>query len=294
VEKIIRQRCKTGRDNTRVIGYSLTDTPRYDLDISRARRGTDWVFYIRGLAPGTDGKRRYVEFLEDRYAGDFNRFRADYRLGNLNNFEELLDYDFSYLELTRQTIRQDDEAFLVLIAEKIYQLTEKYFNKYHPGACLLSEKFKMHDHPEGILKLAGKYFDIISIQPGPTVGPDAGQGPDESTFDPEYWRQIHEITGKPVFITDHGFAFYTPEYPRTLWHQFPSEEKAAEFYDWYVNQVIQQPFIIGYMKCQYQSRYDLLRTLLKQGLLAINGMPYAVLTEQVTRTNASVYKQLYK
>ena len=211
VEMSARRACRIGRDNTRIIGYSLTDTPRNDLDIIRARRGTDWVSFIRGLPPETPGKKRYVAFLEKRYTGDFNRFRADYRLDNLHNFSELLAYDFSYLELTRPAVRLDDEAFLVLIAEQIYQMTRKYFDIFHPGALLLSEKFKMYDHPDGILELAGKYFDIISIQPGPTRGPDVGQGPDESEFDPAYWRHIHNLTRKPVFVTDHGFAFYTPE-----------------------------------------------------------------------------------
>ena len=91
-----------------------------------------------------------------------------------------------------------------------------------------------------------------------------------------------------------GLLFIHRRYPRTLWHQFPSEEKAAEFYDIYVNQVIQLPFILGYMKCQYQSRYDPLRTLLKQGLLDIRGLPHQVLVEQVSATNENVYQQLYK
>lgn len=293
-EQLIREKCAVGKDNTRVIGYSLTDTPRYDLDIVRTRRGTDWVSSIRQLRPEAAGKKRYLDFLRERYKDDFSKFKTAYRLESVNSFDDLRHYSFKNLELTRSAIRQDDEAFLAIIAEKIYQLTREYFDQYHPGALLLSEKYKMHDHPEEILKLAGKYFDIISIQPGPTTGPDAGQGPDESTFNPEYWRNLYELTGKPVMIMDHGTSFHTPEYPRTLWHQFHSEEKAADFYDEYLKQVVSQPYIIGYLKCQYRSRYDPLRTLLKQGLLDIDGNPYATVTEQVAKTNRAVYQQLYR
>ncbi|MEM8966903.1 MAG: hypothetical protein AAGE93_10840 [Bacteroidota bacterium] len=292
--RIIREKCAIGKDNTRVIGYSLTDTPRYDLDIVRARRGNDWVSAIRKLPAETAGKKRYVAFLKERYNEDFNKFKTAYRLESVNSFDNLLNYSFTNLELVRPAIRQDDEAFLAIIAEKIYQLTREYFDQYDPDALLLSEKFKIHDHPEEILKLAGKYFDVISIQPGPTTGPDVGQGPDESVFDPSYWKGLYELTGKPVMIMDHGASFHTPEYPRTLWHQFHSEKRAADFYDQYVKQVISEPYILGYLKCQYQSRYDPLRTLLKQGLLDMNGEPYPTITEQVAKTNQAVYQQLYR
>ncbi|MEM6843395.1 MAG: hypothetical protein AAF632_14300 [Bacteroidota bacterium] len=293
-EQIIREKCMVGKDNTRVIGYSLTDTPRYDLDIVRARRGNDWVSAIRKLPAETAGKKHYVAFLKERYSDDFSKFKMAYRLEGVNSFDDLLSYNFENLELVRPDIRRDDEAFLAVIAEKIYRLTRQYFNQYDPEALLLSEKFKMHDHPEEILKLAGKYFDVISIQPGPTTGPDVGQGPDESVFDPAYWKGLYELTGKPVMIMDHGTSFHTPAYPRTLWHQFHSQGKAADFYDQYVKQVIREPYILGYLKCQYHSRYDPLRTLLKQGLLDMDGEPYSIIIEQVAKTNQSVYQQLYR
>ncbi len=293
-EKTIREKCEQGRKYLNLIGYSLTDTPRHNLDTARSRRGTDWVSYIRQLPASAEGKRRYIDFLQESYDNNFEQFRTAYRLEDVAGFESLADYSFQNLELKRPAIRKDDEAFLAIIVEQIYRLTRQYFTQYHPGALLLSEKYKMHDHPAAILRLAGEYFDIISIQPGPTMGPDAGQGPDESSFDRSYWKMLYKITGKPVLITDHAVSFFTPEYPRTLWHQFNSEQKAAEFYDWYLRQIIAEPHIIGYVRCQYQSRYDPLRTLLKQGLLDIEGNRYENLCEQISKTNQEVYNQLYR
>ncbi len=294
VDSVVEVHCRTGRDNPNVIGYSLTDTPRYDLDIVRARRGSDWVSFMRTLSGNQPGKRAYVDFLRKTYQGNFHKFRTAYRLESPQSFDELYDYPFAYLELARTSIRRDDEVFLTQIVEKIYELIHQSFRNYHPEALLLSEKFKSHDHPEAILRLAGKYFDVISIQPGPTQGPDVGQGPDESIFDPMYWENLHRLTGKPLFITDHGFSFFTEAHPRTLWHQFVSETEAATFYDHYVREVIKLPFIVGYMKCQYKDRYDPLRTLLKQGLLMTDGRPYELLSRQVSETNAFVIEQLYK
>lgn len=293
VKEIIRQKCEAARDQANVIGYSFTDTPRYQLDIVRKRRGTDWVSYLRSLAADAAGKQTYVQFLREEYSNDITAFQQKYRLPHISSFNELLDFDFQHLELTRPAIRQDDEAFLVRIVERIYQLSQQYIREFHPGALMVSEKYKSYDHTDGILKAAGKYFDVIAIQAGPTQGPDVGQGPDESIFDPSYWKKLHELTEKPLFVVDHGFSFYTEAYPRTLWHQFPSEKAAAQFYDSYLKQVIQEPYIVGYMKCQYKNRYDPIRTLLKQGLIDEEGNPYAILVNQIRETNESVLKTLY-
>lgn len=292
VDRKVQEACENNKENPFAIGYSLTDTPRYDLDISRRRRGSDWVSALRAQEGDTPGKRRYLAFLKERY-GSVEALRTAYRIEDLKSFADLDDYDFCRLELTRPAIRRDDEAFIAIIAERIYRLTSKAFDRYDPKALVLSEKFKKHDHPMAVLRIAAKYTDVISVQPGPTCGPDVGQGPDESVFDLTYWQQLHEMTGKPVFICDHACSFYTPEYPRTLWHQLDSEEDAARFYDRYLRQVAVLPFMPGYMRCQYKSRYDPLRTLLKQGLLDLDGQPYKHLVRQVRLSNEAVKREVY-
>ena len=182
---------------------------------------------------------------------------------------------------------------MIIIVEQIYRLARQYFDQFHPGALLASEKFKMHDHPEEILKIAARYSDVISVQPGPARGPDVGQGPDESVFDASYWQRLHEVTGKPIFICDQATSFRTEDYPRTLWHQFETEEDAAQHYAYYLRNVIAEPYIAGYQRCQYKSRYDPLRTLLKQGLLDLEGRTYEKLVDQVERSNESALEAVY-
>jgi len=294
VDRHIRQQCMNGKDNVFKIGYILTDTPRYDLDICRARRGTDWVSFIRQLGAETAGKQAYVSFLRKQYDSDIDKFRQAYRIENVNDFDELLSYAFTGLELKRSAIRRDDESFLAIITEHMYQLARKAFDQYDPSALVFSERFKMLDHPEKVLKVAAKYCDVISIQAGPTHGPDVGQGPDEFQFDPTYWQDIYQLVDKPILICDHATVFRTPAYPRTLWHQFETQTEAGTHYDEYLNQVISQDFIIGYQRCQFKSRYDPLRDLLKQGLLDTAGKPYETYVNKVSATNHKVIEQLYK
>lgn len=291
VDKKIRLACEKNRNNPFAVGYALTDTPRYDIDISRKRRGNDWVSAIRRMGKETGGKQRYIRFLRERYK-DIDLFKKAYRL-EVNSFDQLLEYDFENIELTRKAIREDDYDFLTLIAERLCKLTQAAFKKYDPDAIVMSERFKKHDHTDAIIELAGRYYDVICVQPGPTTGPEAGQGPDESEFDAAYWRKLHQMTGKPIFICDHACSFYTPEYSRTLWHQFETETEAAHFYDFYLKQVIEEPYMPAYSRCQYKSRYDALRSLLKQGIVDIDGNPYSVLTEQIKKTNDYVQQTLY-
>lgn len=140
---------------------------------------------------------------------------------------------------------------------------------------------------------AARYCDAIAVQAGPTQGPSAGQGPDESAFDRRYWRRLHELTGKPVFVCDHAVSFATPAHPRTLWHRMESEADAARHYDGYLRKVAAEPYILGYQRCQYRGRYDPLRALMKQGLVDPDGRPYAKLVGQVRATNSAVLRGVY-
>ena len=45
--------------NSTLIGYYWTDTPQWNLERARKKRGTDWVSMIRKLPPGAPGKMRY-------------------------------------------------------------------------------------------------------------------------------------------------------------------------------------------------------------------------------------------
>ncbi len=288
----VKETCEKYRGHPNVIGYSQTDTPRYHLDTTRFRRGIDWVSYIRELPTSTPGKQRYIEFLKERYNNDIEALKVAYRLPTIKSFKHLAKFDFIGLELTREAIIEDDEWFIAIIVDRIYSLTRAAFDKYDPGSLLMTENFKKHDHTDGILKVAAKYCDIISFQAGPTHGPGVGNGPDESEFDPDFWRHIHEVTGRPILINDHACSFHTPEFPRTLWHQFESQEEYAAHYGHYINQVIQVPYIIGYQRCQYMSRYDPYRTLLKQGLLDIDGSPYPIVVGAMEDVNATVLEEL--
>ncbi len=293
--KLIEQRvqavCKRHRGLPTLLGYNWTDTPRWDLDIARAERVVDWVTWMRRLPGEAPGKRRYIEFLRDRYDDDAAAFGRAYQMRDVD-FESLPDNSFHGLEVSRPAVRRDDEQFLSLIAEELYRRTKEECEKHDPGRLIFGERYKMHDHPEGVLSVASRYVDVISIQPGPELGTLGGPGRDETVFDEAYWLDLHKQTGKPLLVVDHAVSFYTPQRPVTLWHQFPNQEEAAKAYRSYLEQVASCPLILGYLRCQYLSEYNPLLGLLKQGLLDEEGRPFEQLTAGIRKANRAVLAAL--
>ncbi|MEM6392145.1 MAG: hypothetical protein AAF797_05185 [Planctomycetota bacterium] len=281
----VQATCEAHRDRPNLIGYFWTDTPRWNLDIARRERATDWVTTLRRLGPDAPAKRAYIDFLRETYAKDADEFARTYRL-NITSFDDLPAHDFAYLELTWPAVRRDDEAFLARIADTLYRVTADAFHRHDPGRLLFGERYKSHDHHDGVLLAAAKYIDVVSIQDGPEVGPMPGPGKHESAFDTDYYNRLHQLTGKPVLICDHNVSFKTESHPVTLWHACDTAEQAAQLNADYLHAAASTPHILGYGRCQYLSVFDPQRRLLKQGLLDEDGLPYPTSNVALTRATA--------
>jgi len=282
VDRIVLSVCEQHRDNQKLIGYYWTDTPRWNLDESRRQRGTDWVSFMRRLPANTAGKQAYIAFLQKRFGNSIARLNDAFRM-RAQSFESLAKSNFAGLELDRA--READEAFLGVIAERLYSVTAAAFARHDPEALVFGEKYKAHDHSDAVLQAAAKYVDVISIQPGPEVGPLPGPGRHESSFERDYFDEVHKLTGKPIMICDHAISWWSKERPVTLWHQYHTIDEAADSYARYLRSAAATPYIVGYSRCQYLSDYRKDRNLLKQGLLDEFGKPYSRFVDAITQIN---------
>jgi hypothetical protein len=120
-----------------------------------------------------------------------------------------------------------------------------------------------------------------------------GDASERGKFDGKFFEELHQLTGKPIMIGDHQFSFRTEAHPITMWQQFPTAADAAKAHEAYLLAAAAKPFLIGYMRCQYRSVYDPERKLLKQGLLQVDGEPYAEYPELTARTNQRVLDLLF-
>ncbi len=290
IERKIRSTCEQHFGNPNLIGFYWTDTPRWNLDVTRKQRGTDWVSYIRRLPPGSAGKIAYIDFLRHRFGQSIGHVNDAFRM-RAESFSSLSESDFSGLELDRPQVRAADEAFLAVIADCMYSKARTIFKRLDPAALLFGEKFKAHDHTDAVLKTAAKYVDVISIQPGPETGPQPGQGRHEAFFDEGYFDAIHKLTGKPIMICDHAVSWWTESRPVTLWFQHASPREAVVSYSDYLQAVASKPYIVGYCRCQYLSEFRADRGLLKQGLLDEHGQPYKEIVDGFAMVNRDVLKR---
>lgn len=280
---LIKLQCQRYIKNKFLIGYYWTDTPRWDVLISRQRHLKDWVTYLRSMGPNAAGKQAYVAFLKEKYQ-TIDAFNKAYGLG-FRSFDSMLNGRFDHIDFHQAQVVQDDQEFLGVIADHLYKLATETIKAHDPNHLILGEKYIAVDHPEPVLQAAAKYVDAISIQPGPEKGPGPGPGKEERIFNHKNFQMLHRITGKPVLICDHSNTFYSKEHPVTLWHQHESQEQTGEALTRYIAESAKKQFILGYVHCQYLDAYDPRRGLMKQGLVGSNGKRHEPLSSYIREAN---------
>jgi len=128
MRETIRYEINKQQGNPNLIGYYWTDTPQWDIERARKKRGTDWVSTIRNLPASSPGKKRYEQFLA--HGGT------------------------------------SDEVFLRLIARELYKVIGEETRRLVPNALIFGERYLVGDHPDCVIEEALPYIDVLSIQPG--------------------------------------------------------------------------------------------------------------------------------
>ena len=281
VADAVAQACDAVRKHPNLIGYTWTDTPQWDLNRARQTRGDDWVSAIRRLPPMAPGRCRYEAFLQQRHGTAAAMNRAYGLTGTSWRVDEPLD-------LNRPAVREDDETFLVEIARELYDTIGRAFRTHDPEALQFGERYKAHDHPPGVLRETTRHIDVLSIQPGPEVGPLPGPGRHERTFDRAYFDRLHTLVDKPILVCDHACSFRSADRPVTLWHAFDTPEEAGQACGDYLLAAAGTPYVVGYQRCQYRSVFHEERGLLKQGLLDERGEPFDAMVRPLADAIAKV------
>jgi len=128
MRETIRYEIGKQQGNANLIGYYWTDTPQWDLERAREKRGTDWVSTLREMPADAPGKKRYEQFLAEGGTSD--------------------------------------EDFLRLIARELYKVLGEETRRLHPDALIFGERYLINDHPNCVIEEALPYIDVLSIQPG--------------------------------------------------------------------------------------------------------------------------------
>lgn len=269
VSQQIKKHCETYRDNAYLIGYLWTDTPTWDLFKTRALRNTDWVSAIRELPRSAPGKQRYLRFLRSRYRDRLNEFNDFYGL-NVADEAALADADFSRVAIGRHLVQEDDSAFLGAIAREFYRVVGTAYREADPKHLVFGDRYLAGDAPASVLKAAAPWIDAVAVQPGDRY---TKLYPPSTRFARREFQRLHRLLQKPVLICDHAISYPTPDQPRTIFEQAPTRAEAAHSVDEFLRQAFREPYLIGYLRCQYINRPAGFGRGLRQGLVDEAGRP---------------------
>ncbi|MFG0318724.1 MAG: hypothetical protein ACF8XB_15730, partial [Planctomycetota bacterium JB042] len=252
-------------------GYFWTANPEWTPALARRRRGTDWVTTVRTLPPDAPGRKAYVRFLEERYGEDASRFREAYGLDARDGFAAI---DYGTLDPERPAVAADDLDFLGRIAERYYGVIGPLTRELAPGRLILGERYALRDLPRPVLEAALPHIDVLSLQ---QIAID---------FEAEAIDALHETTGKPVLIADHGVAYPTEEHPLTVWEDVEDAAAVGRAYRRFLDDAFARSYFVGYLRCQYVDRPAGNR--LRQGVLRADGTPRAEIAAAMRAANLAV------
>ena len=203
----------------------------------------------------------------------------------LNSFEELVKADLSSVAIGRQLVQADDADFLEIIAEQFYAVVGAAQRKHDPHHLVFGDRYLLGDHPTGVLAQAAKWIDAVAVQPGDLYAP---LYPPSTRFAVDEFRRIYKVTGKPVLICDHAISYPTEKHPRTIFEQAGSEAEAALAIARFLDDAFAEPYIVGYLKCQYIDRPSGFGRGLRQGLLTADGTERKAILKAYTKGFAAL------
>jgi hypothetical protein len=284
----IERHCREVRDSPRLLGYMWTDIPMWNAPDARRHIKRDWVSTLRQLTATAPGKIAYVDFLLETHGGDVAKIARLYDV-TATSRAELLASPFVAVRVDAPAIAAEDAQFLRRIARTFYGVAGPAYRKHDPHHLIFGDMYLQISLPDEVLEEAVPHIDLLLIQP---TGNPAAQEPKDH-FPAALFDRLHRTYRKPIIIGDHQFSFATPEFPRTMWVQYPDATAAVAAYGVYLREATARPFIVGYNRCQFRDRVEP-DGKLKQGLVQRNGEPYPDFADQIAAVNRRTLDTLYQ
>lgn len=184
MEDKAREEMAVYRGNPRVLGF-------YSDNELGWWGATLWKLTLE-QKPSSGQRQRLVGLLKERYGGDWQRLRADFDAENADGWGALDEGGALFVKPGGEgfiVVRQ----FLGLVASRYYALCQEILRRNDPSALYLGDRYASYYYPE-VARAAAPFVDAISSN----LNADWNDG----TFLRCYLDTLHEITGKPILITE--------------------------------------------------------------------------------------------
>jgi len=287
--------CAPRKKDPYLIGY-FTDN---ELHWGPDWRGMDSLLEIFLKLPAdAPGKKRLVEFFEQRYGRDFSEFERVWRSG-ARGFEELLEKDSLSIALGARgnMVKQDLRAFDGLVAERYFSVSANAIRSADPNHLILGCRFHALGATPEVIKYAGKYNDVISINyyyltPVQDLVPVLLGNVDFSGW----MKKYYQISGKPIIATEFSYRAITSGLPNTKGAPVTvfSQYDRGLWFRQYAHKCQNAPYVIGYHWFNYmdepkEGRFDGENS--NYGIVDENDRAYRVLVREMSGVNSQAYKR---
>ncbi|HPO12707.1 MAG TPA: hypothetical protein PLI09_04620 [Candidatus Hydrogenedentes bacterium] len=280
-----------------LIGYYLDNELPWSFDWRRLPN----LFpgYV-ALPPEAPGKQKMLEFFRERYQTP-ERFAAVWACG-LNDWSEIEKLkDIVPVDLLKA--QEDREAFVLLIARRYFKLTTEAVRAKDTNHLILGCRFVWILAPKPVVQACGEYCDVVSINyyeaglAGYLLLWSTKLGsmriPPDLTF-----NAFHELTQKPLLITEFGFRGMDSGMPNTypppivLQPTVAMQRDRANKFEECATTWMAQPYFLGYHWFEYMDepkggRFDGENG--NYGLVNIEDEPYQEVVDRFKSVNRRVW-----
>jgi agarase len=255
------------------------------------------------LPPGAPGKRELQAFFEERY-GDVAAFNAAWSMGlaSFDEIQQLTGVEDDEPFCNEAGRRADRQAFVARVAARYFERVHAALRGAFPDLLILGSRLLgVYTSPD-IVAAAAPWVDVVSVNN--YDWDEDGRGLFKSEGEPLGYlflddafsdlETVHEISGKPVLISEWTYRTPTPDVPVLFPPFIPTVQTQAERadrYAAYMGELLSRPYVVGshWFKFHDQpatGRGDGENSLF--GVVNIEDTPYPELTERMTAVNATL------
>ena len=283
-----------------LIGYLLDNEIFWGIDI------------INKTASYQSGKTALINFLKQKYKGDFSTFALVWNIKKAKSFDEIetILNEFQTMVRNKQIkpilegrppAVDDVSEMLRFIANRFFSVTTQAIRSCDKNHLILGIRF-LAETPTVVVEECGKFSDIISVNYYPV--PDksgnvqryAAQSPSRKKLlgfvYPDNWlKDYYRISGKPVLVTETSFRARGDGFPDDVM-AMSSQKDRPEAFEWFLKNIAANPYIVGYHWFQYMDqpksgREDGERN--NFGIVDIEDNPYPLLVDRMKILNREAY-----
>jgi hypothetical protein len=222
----------------------------------------------------------WVDFLRQR-RGSLDQLNQAWqtKFGTWQEVEDLKDEDLP----ENEAAAADEAAFNALFAEKYFSTVANTLKKYDPNHLYLGCRFTRKLPDDAIVRISGEYCDVVSVN--------------VYSFDAEQVRQWHELSQRPILISEHHLPLKTPQQVEPPYWTFSPEERQEMFLG-YAETFARMPFSLGLHWYQHVDQPLTGRGLDGEnqmvGLMDITDRPHKTLVESLRTVSRNMYEWHFK